>query len=107
MSPDFKTVTPDEVAAIVAAKNDIFIVDVREPRDYHAGHIPDAISLPADHFHDRYARELDAEDPIIVVCERGRNSEAAARFLAEQGFTDVATMTGGMTAWTGPTESTR
>ena len=32
---------------------------------------------------------------MIVVCERGANSEAAARFLTDQGFTNVATMSGG------------
>lgn len=80
-------------------------MDVREPRQFHAGHIQDAILLPADDFADRYTRELEPDDPVILVCERGRTSEAAARFLLQQGFTDVATMDGGMLAWNGPLES--
>jgi rhodanese-related sulfurtransferase len=99
----YRTVTPEEVAAMVERGDEVFIVDLREPREYHAGHVPDAISLPSDHFADRYGRELSPDDPVILVCERGRTSEAAAAFLVGQGFTDVATMAGGMGTWAGPT----
>ncbi len=79
-----------------------FLLDVRDSRAYHAGHIPNAVSLPADVFADRYEREIEPDDPVILVCERGETSEAAARFLVSQGFQNVATMTGGMNAWSGP-----
>ncbi|MBC8104701.1 MAG: rhodanese-like domain-containing protein [Cytophagales bacterium] len=99
-----RTLTSDEVMAKLAAGEEIFIVDVREPRPFLARHIPDAIHLPADDFADRYTRELDADDAVILVCEHGRNSEAAVKFLLSQGFTNVASLQGGMNAWNGPTE---
>jgi rhodanese-related sulfurtransferase len=98
----FRTLTPDEVASALAGSDEVFLIDIREPRQYHAGHIADAIFLPAGDFADRYTRELDPEDKVIIVCERGETSAAAARFLVSQGFSDVATMEGGMRAWTGP-----
>jgi thiosulfate sulfurtransferase len=101
-----RTLTSHELAAKLAAKEEIFIVDVREPRPFIARHIPDSIHLPADDFVDRYTRELDADDEVILVCEQGRNSEAAARFLINQGFTNVASLEGGIAAWTGPAEGT-
>lgn len=101
-----QTVSPADVAAALQRGDEVFIVDVREPRQFHAGHLPDAIFLPADTFADRYERELSSDDPVIVVCERGLTSEAAAKFLISQGFTDVATMEGGMQAWTGPLAKT-
>lgn len=101
----FKTVTPDEVAAKLAAHEEIFLVDVREMRPFRARHIEGAIHLPAGDFADRYTRELDPEDEVILVCERGQTSEAAAKFLVAQGFTNVATVAGGMDAWTGPVVS--
>ena len=97
---------PEEVAAKLAAGEEIFLVDIREPRPYHARHIPDAILLPAGDFADRFQRELDPADEVILICERGQNSEAAARFLISQGFTNVATMAGGMAFWTGPVAGT-
>ena len=97
---------PEEVAAKLAAGEEIFLVDIREPRPYHARHIPDSILLPAGDFADRFQRELDPSDEVILICERGQNSEAAARFLLSQGFTNVATMAGGMAFWTGPVAGT-
>ena len=95
------------VAARLAGDEEIFLIDVREPRDFHEGHIKDAVSLPAGDFADRFERELDAGDAVVIVCERGQTSDAAARFLLTQGFTNVATMGGGMQAWSGPLEKTR
>lgn len=98
----FRQVSPEEVAAAIERGDEIFIVDIREMRPYRAGHIPEAIHLPAEDFADRFTKELSPDDPVILVCEKGANSVAAARFLLAQGFTDVSTMTGGMLAWTGP-----
>jgi rhodanese-related sulfurtransferase len=98
----YRTVTPDEVAAMLENGDEIFIVDVRDMRPFRAGHIPDAIHLPADDFADRFSRELSPDDTVILVCEKGATSGAAAEYLIAQGFTDVATMSGGMLAWTGP-----
>ena len=98
----YRSLTPDEVAATIARNDEVFIVDIREPRDFLAGHIPHAIHLPADDFADRFSRELSPDDPVILVCEKGANSIAAAQFLRAQGFTNLATMTDGMRAWTGP-----
>jgi rhodanese-related sulfurtransferase len=100
----YQTVTPAEVAARVARRDDVFVVDLREPRQFHQGHIPEAIPLPADEFADRFSRELDPDDEVIVVCERGLTSREAAKFLASQGFANVATMEGGMAAYDGPLE---
>ncbi len=97
-----KRLSPEEVAARVEARTDAFLVDVRDPRDYRKGKLPEALLIPADDFADRYERELDLDDEIILVCEKGMTSEAAARFLLSQGFTNVATMTGGMAAYHGP-----
>jgi Rhodanese-related sulfurtransferase len=99
------TVSAEDLAARVAARDDIYVVDLREPRDFHAGHIPDALLLPAGQFADRYARELDPGDAVILVCEKGMTSEAAVRFLRAQGFTNVASLAGGMAAYTGPLDS--
>ena len=103
--PGYKVLDPDTVAAKAADRSDVFFVDLRDGRDWARGHIPEAISLPADVFADRYTREIDPGDEVILVCERGLTSEAAAKFLAAQGFFHVATMAGGMNAYTGPLQT--
>jgi rhodanese-related sulfurtransferase len=104
ITASYRTLTSQELAAKLAAKEEVFIVDVRDPRPFLARHIPDSIHLPADDFADRYTRELDADDEVILICEYGKNSEAAAKFLMSQGFTNVASLEGGLAAWTGPVE---
>jgi rhodanese-related sulfurtransferase len=98
---DFRRMMPHEVRTLLKEKAEIFILDLRQPRAYHMGHIPEAILLPADDFADRYAREVSPDDPILLVCEKGLTSIAAAKFLVNQGFTNVATMSGGMNDWEG------
>ena len=102
---DYKILSPETVAAKAVAREDVFILDLRDGRDWAHGHIPEAVSLPADVFAERHPREVDPDDEIILVCERGLTSEAAAKFLASQGFSDVATMAGGMNAYHGPLET--
>ncbi|MDX1934260.1 MAG: rhodanese-like domain-containing protein [Capsulimonadales bacterium] len=101
----FRRLSPAEVEAILDRGDEVFVVDVREPRAFREGHISEAISLPADDFADRYSREISPDDPVIVVCQRGQTSVAAAGFLASQGFTNVSTMEGGMNAWNGPLQT--
>ena len=100
--PGYKNLDPDEVREKLERGDEVFLVDVREPRQFHKGHIPDAILLPAADFAERYDREIDPEDEVILVCERGETSAAAAKYLVLQGFSNVATMAGGMAAWDGP-----
>ena len=75
-----------------------------QPWEYERCHIPGALLLPMDEFAARFASELDPADEIICVCEHGVRSEAAARFLAAQGYANVATMTGGMADYAGAVE---
>jgi len=64
----YRSLSPAEVAAALERGDEVFVVDVREPRPYHAGHIPGAILLPAGDFADRYTREIDPDDAVILVC---------------------------------------
>jgi rhodanese-related sulfurtransferase len=43
--------------------------------------------------------ELDQEQPIAVLCHHGARSMQVAAFLAQQGFSHVANITGGIHAW--------
>lgn len=76
------------------------ILDVREAAEYEAGHIIDARSIPAK----EVAQRADSlkkfkEKPVVVCCESGFASAAAAKTLREQGFSKVATLRGGLRSW--------
>lgn len=74
------------------------VIDVREPREYHSGHIPDAQLLPLPKLLAN-AKDLPPDQSIIFVCQSGRRSIRAAQFLKDKGYQKVSILHGGMVEW--------
>jgi glyoxylase-like metal-dependent hydrolase (beta-lactamase superfamily II)/rhodanese-related sulfurtransferase len=74
------------------------VVDVREPGEYAAGHLPGAVSIPQADLALRLD-ELPRDREVLVVCEGGTRSVRAARFLKQTGFVSVTNLAGGTSAW--------
>ncbi len=79
------------------------LLDVRTEPEFIISAIPGAINIPIEELHPRIG-ELDPTHPTVVVCKVGRRAYAAALELCRAGFTDVAILDGGMTAWPYETE---
>ncbi|OYD07876.1 sulfurtransferase [Paludifilum halophilum] len=84
---------------------DYVFVDVRTDEEYNAGHIPGAIHIPHDEMEER-ASELESRkgEDILLICRSGRRSVIAANILADQGFSRLFNLKGGMLEWNGPVE---
>jgi len=74
------------------------VLDVREPWEYAAGHVPGAQLIPLGELEARVA-EVPRDQPILSICQVGQRSLAAAAFLISQGYRDVTNIDGGTTAW--------
>jgi rhodanese-related sulfurtransferase len=74
------------------------VLDVREPWEYAAGHIPGAQLVPLGELETRLA-EIPRDRPILSICQVGQRSLAAAGFLISQGYRDVTNIDGGTSAW--------
>jgi molybdopterin/thiamine biosynthesis adenylyltransferase/rhodanese-related sulfurtransferase len=75
------------------------LLDVREPHEYAAGHLPGAVLLPLGELEAR-APEIPADQPIVVYCQRGgRSARAAALLRGPLGHTEVQELAGGYEAW--------
>lgn len=83
----------DTLAAHTQADADV--IDVREPDEWHAGHVEGTRHVPLA---DLDPSELDPQRPVITICRSGGRSGKAADELAEAGFT-VRSMTGGLNDW--------
>ena len=79
------------------------VLDVREPGELRAASVrPDGfevLAIPMNEIPQRLA-ELDPERAIACLCHHGMRSQRVAMFLAANGFTHVANITGGIDAWT-------
>ena len=73
-------------------------VDIRDPASYREAHIPGAL-----HLHDgnveEFLQKTKKDEVIVVYCYHGNSSLGATAFLIDNGFKDVASMSGGFEAW--------
>jgi rhodanese-related sulfurtransferase len=75
-----------------------FLLDVRQPDEYTAGHVPGARLVPLDEVPAR-VDELPGGQEILVICRSGARSRVAAEFLIGQHGVDAINIGGGTLAW--------
>ncbi|HVC38002.1 MAG TPA: rhodanese-like domain-containing protein [Gammaproteobacteria bacterium] len=94
-----REVTPQDVTK---NRDKLVIIDVREPGEYAAGHIPDVANIPRGLIEfkvDNHPLLSDRDMPLVLHCKGGGRSALATVALQELGFKNVVNMTGGFDAW--------
>lgn len=91
-------ITPAAAQARLTAEGGACLLDVREPQEYAAGHVPGSTLIPLGQLANRIA-ELPRDRPILVICQSGSRSGLATQLLQRQGFGDVSNIQGGIMAW--------
>ena len=91
----------DPAAVREQVGNGAVIVDVREPEEWGAGHIPGALHVPKSYLESRIEGAVpDRAKHVVLYCASGNRSAWAARTLIEDlGYEHVESMTGGFTLW--------
>jgi rhodanese-related sulfurtransferase len=74
------------------------LVDVRQPEEYEAGHVPGAKLIPLADVMAR-SKEIPTEGPVYVVCQTGARSQRAADYYRNLGI-EAYNVDGGTKAWT-------
>jgi rhodanese-related sulfurtransferase len=88
----------DELKHWLDEKQDLQLIDVRQPGEYKSGHVPAATNIPLTHLTDRVS-ELDPDRRTAVICAGGYRSSAATSILARLGFKNLFNVVGGTSAW--------
>lgn len=73
------------------------VLDVRNPDEYQAGHVPGAVLIPLTELAARQA-EIPEGDPLYVICAVGGRSLTATKALVEAGYRAVS-VAGGTNGW--------
>ncbi|HEV2528272.1 MAG TPA: molybdopterin-synthase adenylyltransferase MoeB [Thermomicrobiales bacterium] len=77
-------------------------VDVREQDEVDQGVVPGSIHIPRGFLEMRVEDAVpDRDRPVVVYCAGGVRSAFAAKAMAELGYTDVVSLTGGFNGWKG------
>jgi adenylyltransferase/sulfurtransferase len=74
------------------------IVDVREPHEYAAGHLPGAVNIPVGELPQRLT-EIPRQGSVVFLCRSGGRSRSACELAMGAGFGQVAELAGGMLEW--------
>src|SRR6202051_3816505 len=89
----------EELKRRLDAKEDLFVLDVREAQEYQicniGGHLIPLNSLP------KRVNELDSSRDIVVHCKMGGRSAKAVEFLRQGGFKKGYNGAGGGNCWGG------
>ncbi len=90
----------EEVPAVDAAAvpDGAYLLDVREPDEWAAGHAPGAHHLPMMEVPARMA-EIPSDTEVVVVCRSGGRSGQVVSYLMGNGWENVRNLDGGMRSW--------
>src|SRR3954470_6427003 len=92
-------VDPSEVHGLL--DDGIALLDVRESEEWDAGHLPGATHVPRGYLESRIEGAVPARGRrVILYCASGNRSALAAKTLRDElGYSNVASMIGGITLW--------
>lgn len=100
-----KTIGMEEYRNVVERPGDALLVDVREPNEFAAGHVPGAINIPRGVLEFQiwkqvgYPASLALDRNVIPQCQSGNRASLAAQSLAELGFTHTTAVVMSLDDW--------
>ena len=74
------------------------VVDIRDITAFGSGHIKNAVRIDNANIQE-FIDGAELDKPLLVCCYHGQSSIAAANFFQSQGFNEVYSLDGGMSAW--------
>ena len=93
----FRSINVDEAKTMLAG-GEVEIIDVREPWEYNAGHVPGARLAPLNTLL-RQPKQFLTRDNLIFICASGQRSMVASEMAASLGYKQVYNVSGGTDAW--------
>jgi rhodanese-related sulfurtransferase len=94
-----KSISPQEAIHLMNRENAV-VLDVRDAKQFAAGHIIGALNIPEAELNDKISHlERDKSLPVIVVFMLGQPTTKIAALLKSSGFTHVVSLRGGIANW--------
>ncbi len=94
---DEKRITVEELMDMMKRGEEITLIDVRTPEEYHEERIPGSILIPMNEIKKR--EDFQYNGKIVLYCTIGVRSLKANRILRSKGVEDVVDLIGGIEAW--------
>lgn len=92
-------ITPSNLVNLVNREGAV-ILDVRDKKEFGAGHIAGAVNMPFSTLDSRMGElEPYKDKPIVLVCKMGQHAGSMGRKLKAEGYENVRRLSGGMAEW--------
>jgi sulfur-carrier protein adenylyltransferase/sulfurtransferase len=91
-------ISVQEVGRRIAAGEQLFLLDVREPEEFAEARVAGSVLIPLGELSERLG-EVPQDRTVVAICRVGQRSAYAAELLRRAGLRDVLNMQGGMYAW--------
>ncbi len=94
------SVQPGEAWSLLQSEPLTILLDVRQSEEIARGRIPGSTALPLTQLEERIETAIpDRDRRVLVYCASGVRSQRACRILRGMGYSNVASVSGGLTAW--------
>ena len=99
------TIGIEEYRKVVDNPGTALIIDVREPEEYAAGHVPGTVNIPRGLLEFQIWKQIgfpgksEIDKPVYVQCSSGNRASLAANSLKDLGFTDVTAVVMSLEEW--------
>ena len=82
-----------------AGNSGIVFLDCREANEYNLGHIPGSTFIPRGQIEQKVESLIPRDSKVVIYCASGNRSALAAETMQQMGYSDVASMAGGIRGW--------
>ena len=94
-----REISPRQAKELRDRGENVLFIDVREQNEWNLGHIPGAIFIPRGTLEGAIDQRVPREQHVILYCASGNRSALAAESIAQMGYANVASMSGGFRGW--------
>ena len=100
-TPPVPEISVETLKSAIDRKAPLWILDVREPREFEICRIPGSTLIPLGDLTKRLSEIPQGKDAteIVVHCKMGGRSAKAVALLRDHGITNARNLTGGILAW--------
>lgn len=95
-----RQITVDDLSRLLDQGAPLILLDVRQPWEHEKASLPDSVLIPLPELEQRVTEVVAPPGALIVVyCHHGVRSLGGATILEENGISEVASLAGGIDAW--------
>lgn len=92
--------SPDELDALLRARGDARLLDVRTPGEHESVHVGGSYNVPLDTLKEHGAEiRAHVAGPVVLICQSGQRARRAEEALRAAGMPNLHVLDGGVTGW--------